>query len=51
MGNAGFLLAAYGLVWTVLLAYTVYLIRMHRQLQKKIDSLKEAAPMDEEPES
>lgn len=50
MDNAGFLFAAYGIVWAVLFVYTVYLIRRHRQLQDEINLLKGTAPTEEEPE-
>lgn len=42
MENAGYLLAAFAIVWVVLFGYIFILSRRQRQLRQDIDLLKEA---------
>ncbi len=42
MENAGYLFAAYSIVWAVVFGYVLSLFNRQRRLQKEIDSLKEA---------
>jgi len=41
MDNAGYIFAAYALVWAVLFVYVFYIHRKHGKLQRELDSLKE----------
>ncbi|MBI2850466.1 MAG: CcmD family protein [Chloroflexi bacterium] len=42
MENAGFLLAAFSIVWAVLFGYVLVLLNKQKKLQQEIVSLKEA---------
>ncbi len=42
MENAGYLLAAFAVVWVVVFAYVLLLLKRQGKLQREIDSLKEA---------
>ena len=41
MENAGYLFAAYGVVWAVVFGYVVVLQNRQRRLRREINSLKE----------
>ncbi|MFH1646111.1 MAG: CcmD family protein [Chloroflexota bacterium] len=40
MENAGYLLAAYAIIWVIFFAYLLNLLNKQRRLKKEIDSLK-----------
>ena len=42
MENAGYLFAAYGIVWVVVFGYVVFLLNRQKRLRQEISSLKEA---------
>ena len=42
MENAGYLFAAYTIIWAVVFGYVFYLIRRQRKLQKEIDLLEKS---------
>ena len=42
MQNAGYLFAAFTVVWAVLFGYVLYLLNKQKSLQQEINSLKEA---------
>lgn len=42
MENAGYLFAAYAIVWAVVFGYVLLLLNRQRGLRREIDSLKEA---------
>ena len=42
MENAGYLFAAYGIVWAVTFGYVLILLNRQRKLRREIDSLKES---------
>lgn len=42
MENAGYLFAAYAIVWAVLFGYILLLLARQKKLQREINSLKEA---------
>ena len=42
MENAGYLFAAYAIVWAVLFGYILLLLGRQKKLQREISSLKEA---------
>ncbi len=42
MENAGYLLAAFTIVWAVVFGYLLSLFNRQRKLRREIDSLKEA---------
>ena len=42
MENAGFLFAAFAIVWGVVFSYILVLLNRQRKLQREISSLKEA---------
>ncbi|MFC1926393.1 CcmD family protein [Chloroflexota bacterium] len=42
MENAGYLFAAYTIIWAVVFVYVFYLIRRERKLQKEIDLLEKS---------
>ncbi len=42
MENAGYLFAAFTIVWAVVFGYVLLLLNRQRRLQREIDSLKEA---------
>jgi len=41
MENAGYLFAAYTIIWVVLFGYVLLLLSRQRKLRREIDSLKE----------
>ncbi len=41
MENAGYLFAAFTIIWAVVFAYVLYLFNRQRRLRWEIDSLKE----------
>jgi len=41
MENAGFLLAAFGIIWVVIFGYVILLLKRQRALRRDIESLKE----------
>ena len=41
MENAGYMLAAFAIVWAVIFGYVLVLFNRQRKLQREIDSLKE----------
>ncbi|MFC1943213.1 CcmD family protein [Chloroflexota bacterium] len=41
MENAGYLFAAFGIVWAVVFGYVLSLFNRQRRLQREIDSLRE----------
>ena len=42
MENAGYLFAAFAIVWAVVFGYVLLLFNRQRRLRREIDSLKEA---------
>ena len=42
MENAGYLFAAFGIVWALVFGYVLLLVRRGRKLREEIESLKEA---------
>ena len=42
MENAGYLFAAFSIVWAVVFGYVLLLFNRQRRLRREIDSLKEA---------
>lgn len=42
MENAGYLFAAFTIIWAVVFGYVVFLFNRQRKLRREIDSLKEA---------
>ena len=42
MENAGYLFAAFAMIWAVIFGYVFNLSRRQRQLRREIDSLKES---------
>ena len=42
MENAGYLLAAFIIVWAVVFGYVLFLFNRQKSLQREIDSLKKA---------
>ena len=42
MENAGYLFAAFAVVWAVIFGYVLLLLNSQRRLRQEIDSLKEA---------
>lgn len=42
MQNAGYLFAAFTIVWAVLFGYALYLLNKQKKLQQEINLLKEA---------
>ena len=42
MENAGYLFAAFGIVWALVFGYLLLLFNRQRRLHREIDSLKEA---------
>ncbi len=49
MENGGYLFAAFGIIWVLLLGYVFVLISRQRRLRREIDSLKEALKTRHEP--
>ncbi len=47
MENAGYLLAAFTIVWAVVFGYVLLLLNGQRRLRQAIDSLKEALKEEE----
>lgn len=43
MENAGYLFAAFGIVWAGLFGYVVLLVRRQKRLEREIDLLKKQA--------
>ena len=43
MENAGYLLAAYTLIWAVVFGYVLFLQRKQRRLQRQIERLQESS--------
>jgi CcmD family protein len=43
MENAGYLLAAFAIVWAVIFGYVLLLLKQQKRLRREIDSLKEAS--------
>ena len=43
MENAGYLLAAFAIIWALVFAYVLVLQRKQKQLQKEINLLKKSA--------
>jgi CcmD family protein len=41
MENAGYLLAAYSVIWVVVFGYILFMQRKQRRLQRQIDLLRE----------
>jgi len=41
MGNAGYLIAAYVIVWAVVSGYIILLFKRGRRLRREIDSLRQ----------
>ena len=41
MDNAGYIFAAYSIVWAVIFGYVLFIHIRHRKLQRELDSLKE----------
>ena len=46
MENAGYLFAAYSIVWALVFGYILLLLGRQKRLQREIDSLKEALKGD-----
>ena len=42
MENAGYLIAAFAIVWAVIFGYVLLLLNSQRKLRREIDSLKKA---------
>ncbi len=42
MENAGYLFAAFAIVWAVVFSYVLILLNRQRRLRREVDSLKEA---------
>ena len=42
MENAGYLFAAFGIIWALVFGYILSLFNRQRRLRREIDSLKEA---------
>ncbi|MFB0559046.1 MAG: CcmD family protein [Dehalococcoidales bacterium] len=51
MENAGYLFAAFTIIWALVFGYVFSLSRRQRQLRREIDSLKETLKRQESPES
>ena len=47
MDNAGYIFAAYSIVWAVIFGYVFFIHMRHRKLQRELDSLKEDADKPE----
>ncbi len=42
MENAGYLFAAFAIIWAVVFGYVLFVFNRQRRLRREIDSLKEA---------
>jgi CcmD family protein len=43
MENAGYLFAAYAIIWAVVFSYVLFMLRKQRGLQRQIDLLQKTA--------
>jgi CcmD family protein len=43
MENAGYLFAAYTIIWAVVFSYVLFMLRKQRTLQRQIDLLRKSA--------